>query len=86
MIRESSLTAEQRAALSNTICGDQQAARELEQMGLVTIESIAPDGARMIAFFDLTEAGEAFVDHHYVVSCGSDIPDTPDVSEPSDDV
>ena len=75
MIPEDSLTAEQRAALSNTICGDPQAARVLEQMGLVTIESIEPDGDRMIAFFDLTEAGEAFVDRHYVVRGGSDMHD-----------
>lgn len=72
MIPEDSLSAEQRATLSNTICGDPKSARELERMGLVTIESIEPDGDRMIAFFDLTEAGEAFVDRHYVVSGGSD--------------
>jgi hypothetical protein len=82
MIPEDSLTAEQRAALSNTICGDAQAARELEQMGLVTIEDIEPDGDRMIAFFDLTEAGEAFVDRHYVVASG---PDSHGASETSDD-
>ena len=82
MISDDSLTPQQRAALSNTICGDAQAARELEQMGLVTIECIEPDGDRMIAFFDLTEAGEAFVDRHYVVACG---PDSHGASETSDD-
>lgn len=51
MIPEESLSAEQRATLSNTICGDPKAARELEQMGLVTIEGIERDGDRMIAFF-----------------------------------
>ena len=67
MIPEDSLTAEQRAALSNTICGDPEVAGELEQMGLVTIEDIEPDEDRMIAFFHLTDAGEAFVDRHCVI-------------------
>jgi hypothetical protein len=83
MIRESSLTAEQCTALSNTICGDLPPARELEQFAPGDDRAHRADGGRMIAFFDLTDAGEAFVHHHYVVSCGSDIHD---VSEPSDDV
>lgn len=81
MIPEDSLTPEQPAALSNTICGDAQAARELEQMGLVTLEGIEPDGDRMIAFFDLTEAGEAFVDRHYVVRGGSHVHDASGTSD-----
>jgi hypothetical protein len=67
VIREESLTDVQRATLSNTICGDAQAARALEEMGLLTIQRIEPRGNNMIAFFDLTEAGDAFVDCHYVV-------------------
>jgi hypothetical protein len=67
VIREESLTDAQRAALSNTICGDAQAARELEEMGLLTIRRIESRGNSIIAFFDHTEAGGAFVDRHYVI-------------------
>lgn len=61
------LTHDQHVALSNTICGDPQAVRELEQIGLVLIQEITVLKGREIAFFDLTEQGERFVDQHYVI-------------------
>lgn len=67
MIEESSLTNAQRATLSNTICGDPQSAYELEAMGLVENITIETRSGRIVAFFDLTEAGDAFVDRHYVI-------------------
>jgi hypothetical protein len=61
------LTHDQHVALSNTICGDAQAVRELEQMGFVVIQEITVPKGREIAFYDLTEQGDRFVDQHYVI-------------------
>ena len=59
------MTDAQRATLSNTICGDAQAARELEDiMGLRTIRRIEPRGQDMIAFFALTKAADGFGGRH----------------------
>ena len=69
MIEKSSLTNAQSATLSNTICGDPQSAYELQELGLVENIEIESRSGRTVAFFDLTEAGEAFVDRHYVVPC-----------------
>lgn len=67
MIQETSSTPGQRAALSNTICGDPSAARELERMGLIRNVRVEERLGGPVAFFDLTDAGDTFVQRHYVV-------------------
>jgi hypothetical protein len=67
MITEPDLTPLQRATLSNSICGDAGPARELERLGLVMIRRYSQYAGRPIAFFDLTPAGEAYVNKHFVV-------------------
>lgn len=66
-IPESSLTAAQRATLSNTICGDVLSARQLEHLGLLEIRRIDKTARGSIAYFDLTAAGEEFVQRYYVI-------------------
>jgi hypothetical protein len=67
MIPLSSLTRAQCAAISNTICGDADSARELEAMGLLRITSIKPGSRGLLAFFDLTPSGDEFVETHFVI-------------------
>ena len=67
-IPDASLTSAERATLSNTICGDVEAARTLERLGLLKIDRIEQRGSTLLAFFDLTEAGEDHVSRHYVVA------------------
>ena len=64
---EAWLTAAQQATLSNTICGDVGSALELERMGYLRIRRISKRGRQFIAFFDLTDAGDDFVNRHFVV-------------------
>ena len=60
------LTHDQHVALSNTICGDPQAVRELEQIGLVLIQEITPEGQgdRLLR---PDRARRTFVDQHNVI-------------------
>jgi len=44
------------------------AARTLERLGLLKIDRIEQRGSTLLAFFDLTEAGEDHVSRHYVVA------------------
>ena len=67
MILDSSLSPAQRVTLSNTICAALESARDLERMGLLRIRRIQKREAKVLAFFDLTPAGESFVNQHYVV-------------------
>ena len=62
------LTVNERATLSNTICGDVESARSLERMGLVRIDRVASSARGQLAFFDLTEAGGTYVTHHFTVA------------------
>jgi hypothetical protein len=66
------LTAREAAALSNTICADVQSARSLEARGLVEIRDVARVGDEDLAFFDLTDAGEAYVNRHFVIQLPAD--------------
>jgi hypothetical protein len=66
------LTDNERATLSNTICGDMESARSLERMGFVRIDKVTSTARGQLAFFDLTEAGEAYVTHHFTVADPSD--------------
>jgi DNA-binding MarR family transcriptional regulator len=62
------LTVRERATHSNTICGDLESARSLERMGFLRIERVAQDARGQLAFFELTEAGEAYVTRHFTVA------------------
>jgi hypothetical protein len=62
------LTVSERATLSNTICGDLVSARSLERMGFLRIKRVANDARGPLAFFELTEAGDAYVTHHFTVA------------------
>jgi len=72
MIPLSSLTHAQCVTISNTICGDADAARELEVMGLVRITKIEQGTRGPLAFFDLTPSGEEFVETHFVIRMAED--------------
>jgi hypothetical protein len=66
------LTVNERATLSNTICGDLESARSLERMGLVRIDRVTSTARGELALFDLTEAGEDYVTHHFTVADPAD--------------
>jgi hypothetical protein len=74
LAHQDGLTAGQRATLSNTICGELACAQDLERMGLLRIRQVSRKPEGDVAFFDLTELGEEFVERHYV------IPDTKSLS------
>jgi hypothetical protein len=61
------LTVSERATLSNTTRGDLESARSLERMSFLRIERVARNARRRLAFFELTEVGEAYATRHFTI-------------------